>query len=169
VENREKLIYFVEIYKYLTKQPNQDIKMTQHMKTTEFYADIMSDVGVGGKTFSTTTAKVADSTAFFANKRANTKDQVVGVGSNMAFETVGARSRGVRAWERARYEVNQRRAKDAEFHRQRKAAIVASTTHKKFPATHLPPVPAPQVAPAPAPAPKELKVIDMTVVDAWDD
>jgi hypothetical protein len=165
------LIYFVKIYKYFTKQSKQDIKMTQHMNTPEFYADIMSDVGIGGKTFSTTTAKVADSTAFFANKRASTKDQVIGIGDNMAFETVSIRSRGVRPWERARYEVNQRRAKDAEFHRQRKAVIIASTTHKKFPITHLPPIPAValSVAPAPVCIPKELKVIDMTVVDAWDD
>lgn len=143
------------------------------------YADIMSMEGLGGKTFSTSTVKVADSTEYFAEKRGNTKNQIVGVGSHMVFEDVGHRNRGVRPWERARYEAELRRAKDAEFHRQRKAAISASA-HKKYPVP-TPPVEVSSVKPlhiVPSYGSlqnKTHKIYDIeqavraTVVDAWDD
>ena len=144
------------------------------------YSEIMPMEGLGGKTFSTSTAKVADSTAYFADKRGDTKNQIVGVGSHMVFEDVGHRNRGVRPWERARYEANQRRAKDAEFHRQRKAAIAFSTAHKKYPAS-TPPVQISSVKPLcieplQGTTHKQAQTIydieaatTVTVVDAWDD
>lgn len=148
---------------------------------TETFADIMPMEGTGGgKTFSTSTAKVADSTAYFADKRGDTKNQIVGVGSHMVFEDVGHRNRGVRPWERARYEANQRRAKDAEFHRQRKAAISASTAHKKYPVP-TPPVEVYSVKPLcidPLTGSMRTQVqttydieqaVVSPVVDAWDD
>jgi hypothetical protein len=162
----------------IPNNPKYDINMAQYSTQSDYFADIMPMEGLGGKTFSVSTTKVADSTAFFAAKRGDTKEQVVGVGSHMVFETVGARSRGVRPWELARYEANQRRAKDQEFHRQRKAAIVASTAHKKY-SVPKPPVTVSRVEPlhiAPpygslqnkAPS-NPVKEVVAPVVDAWDD
>jgi hypothetical protein len=97
----------------------------------------------------------------------------------MVFEDVGHRNRGVRPWERARYEANQRRAKDAEFHRQRKAAIAASA-HKKYPVP-TPPVEVSCVKPLcieplQGTTQKQSQTIYdieaaavVPVVDAWDD
>ena len=143
--------------------------MTQY--GNESYADIMPMEGTGGKTFSTSTAKVADSTAYFADKRGDTKNQIVGVGRHMVFEDVGHRNRGVRPWERARYE--------AEFHRQRKAAIAASA-HKKYPVP-TPPIAVSNIEPlhiVPSYGSLQNKTqtiydieaaIRTPVVDAWDD
>ena len=86
--------------------------------TASFYSEIMPMEGLGGKTFSTASTTLSASTAFFADKRFATKDQLVDTKSDvMSFENVGARSRGIRPWEQARFEANQRRQKDAEFFR----------------------------------------------------
>jgi len=86
--------------------------------TASFYSEIMPMDGLGGKTLTTTTKILSASTSFFAEKRFATKDQLVDTKSDvMSFENVGARSRGIRAWEQARFEANQRRQKDAEFFR----------------------------------------------------
>lgn len=161
----------------ISNNPKHDNNMTQY--GNESYADIMPMEGTGGKTFTTSTTKVADSTEYFAEKRGNTKNQIVGVGSHMVFEDVGHRNRGVRSWERARYEAELRRAKDAEFHRQRKAAIAASA-HKKYPVP-TPPIAVSRVEPlhiVPSRGSLQNKTqqiydieqaVRATVVDAWDD
>lgn len=147
--------------------------MAQFMRNNAaFYADIMSDEGVGVKTFSESTAKVADSTEFFANKRSGTKNQIAGVGSNMYFVDVGLRNRGVRPWERARYEANIRREKDQEFHRQRKASIaVINANKKKFHTETTTPTLVMPVIPVTSIVEPEVTCvcIDRTVIDAWDD
>jgi len=86
--------------------------------TASFYSEIMPMDGLGGKTLTTTTKILSASTSFFAEKRFATKDQLVDTKSDvMSFENVGARSRGIRPWEKARFEAIQRRQKDAEFFR----------------------------------------------------
>lgn len=86
--------------------------------TASFYSEIMPMDSIGGKTFSTASTTLSASTAFFADKRFSTKDQLVDTRSDvMSFENVGTRSRGIRPWEQARFEANQRRQKDAEFFR----------------------------------------------------
>ena len=55
--------------------------------------------------------------AYFTDKRDNTKDQVVGlVGmDSMVFYNVGMRSNGIRPWEKARFEANMQREKQAAY------------------------------------------------------
>jgi len=55
--------------------------------------------------------------AYFAGKRDNTKEQVIGIEGMdaMAFYTVGCRSNGIRPWEKARLEANQQRQKQAAY------------------------------------------------------
>ena len=55
--------------------------------------------------------------AYFADKRDNTKEQVVGIEGmdSMAFYNVGCRSNGIRSWEKARLEANLQRQKQAAY------------------------------------------------------
>jgi len=100
--------------------------------TASFYSEIMPMDGPGGKTLSTTTKILSASTAFFSDKRLSTKDQLVDTKSDvMSFENVGARSHGIRPWEKARFEANQRRQKDAEFFR-RSTIIKNNKNTKRF-------------------------------------
>ena len=54
---------------------------------------------------------------YFAGKRDNTKEQVISVEGMdaMAFYTVGCRSNGIRPWEKARFEANLQRQKQAAY------------------------------------------------------
>jgi hypothetical protein len=152
--------------------------------TASFYSEIMPMDGIGGKTFSTASTTLSASTAFFADKRFSTKDQLVDTKSDvMSFENVGTRSRGIRPWEQARFEANQRRQKDAEFFRR---SMVIKNNKKKF--TNIIPKKLPEIKTAWSekssfPTGSEQNVIWMPVkqkpvscdirqvivVDAWDD
>ena len=140
----------------------------------ERYADIMSDTGMGGKTFSTQTSTVAKGTAFFADKRASTKDRVVATaGSTMAFENVGVRSRGIRPWERAKFEAQQRRERDQELYRQRnnphrKLPVASSTPQVARPTQMNNFVGVPVQMPCCVPKQTQQEPTKI-VVDAWDD
>ena len=102
--------------------------------TASFYAEIMPMDGIGGKTFSTASTAQSASTAFFADKRFSTKDQIINTDSDvMSFENVGTRSRGIRPWEQARFEANRRRQKDAEFFRRLKPNNNKNTVNKILP------------------------------------
>ena len=65
----------------------------------------------------TTTITMSAQVAYFTDKRDNTKDQVVGlVGmDSMVFYNVGMRSNGIRPWEKARFEANMQREKQAAY------------------------------------------------------
>ena len=65
----------------------------------------------------TTTITMSAQVAYFTDKRDNTKDQVVGlVGmDSMVFYNVGMRSNGIRPWEKARFEANMQREKQAVY------------------------------------------------------
>lgn len=139
-------------------------------QSLDFYADIISDTGAGANV--RTVAPLSSdhsTTAFFANKRAATKDKVItSDGSNMIFENVGVRNRGVRPWERARHDANLRRQKELEFHHLNKRRQFSSHTSTPLPTVQ------PKVHTLPLPlnvstTPSPLKVIDTSVIDAWDD
>lgn len=65
----------------------------------------------------TTTIIMSTQVAYFADKRDNTKEQVVGIVGmdSMVFDTVGCRSHGIRSWEKARLEANLQRQKQAAY------------------------------------------------------
>jgi hypothetical protein len=148
--------------------------------TPSFYADIMSDAGMGGKTFATASTTQSASTSFFAEKRAATKDRVVDTKSDiMVFDNVGARSRGIRPWEQARFEADQRRQKDAEFFRQQKMLnkpkpkpnpVPAAETNASLDKFQLPTIKTGWM-PTQSNLFQNQKVFssDQIVVDAWDD
>jgi len=108
--------------------------MTMSKPASKYYADIMSDdtetTGMGGGVCGGTRASAVSkgTTAFFAAKRAGTKEQVCGVeGMDSAvIVTVGARSRGIRPWEKARYEAKEQRWRETEKRRLHQAVRVAS-------------------------------------------
>lgn len=146
------------------------------MNTPSFYSDIMSDAGMGGKTFATTSTAQSASTSFFAEKRAATKDRVVDTKSDvMVFENVGSRSRGIRPWEQARFEANQRRQKDAEFFRQQKMYNKPKLTKPSEQRAPSDGFQLPKIKTAWMPVQSNLlrspKVacVQQIVVDAWDD
>lgn len=62
--------------------------------------------------------------AFFQDKRFGVSDGVMAVeGMNsMNFVDPGTRPRGIRAWERARFEADQRRVRELQYHQSIKAA-----------------------------------------------
>ena len=133
---------------------------------------------MGGKTFATASMAQSASTAFFADKRAATKDRVVETKSDvMVFENVGARSRGIRPWEQARFEANQRREKDAEFFRQQKMLnkpkskpVPAAETNASLEKFQLPTIKTGWM-PTQSNLFQNQKVFssEQIVVDAWDD
>ena len=146
------------------------------MNTPSFYSDIMSDAGMGGKTFATMSTAQSASTSFFAEKRAATKDRVVDTKSDiMVFDNVGARSRGIRPWEQARFEANQRRQKDAEFFRQQKKLNKPKSKPVAETNVSLDTFQLPQIKTGWMPVQSNLlrspKVacVQQIVVDAWDD
>jgi hypothetical protein len=147
-----------------------------NMNAPSFYADIMSDAGMGGKTFATASTAKSASTAFFADKRAATKDRVVDTKSDiMVFDNVGARSRGIRPWEQARFEANQRRQKDAEFFRQQiklTKPVLTKPSEQRTPSDgfQLPKIKTAwmPVKPEVSRSPK-VACVQQIVVDAWDD
>ena len=150
--------------------------------TASFYSEIMPMDGIGGKTFSTASTTLSASTAFFADKRFSTKDQLVDTKSDvMSFENVGTRSRGIRPWEQARFEANQRRQKDAEFFRR---SINIKNNKKNF--TNVIPEKLPEIKTAWAEShsdsttkticwmpvkqkPVSCDIRQVIIVDAWDD
>ena len=99
--------------------------MTQ-TQSASFYSEIMGEcTGMGcGVTISTSNStKVSETTAYFANKRFATKEQVQSCDSDVFhFENVGHRNRGVRPWEKARNEAFLHRQRELEFHKQRRQA-----------------------------------------------
>jgi len=97
--------------------------MTQ-TQSASFYSEIMGEcTGMGcGVTISTSNStKVSESTAYFANKRFGTKEQVQSCDSDVFhFVSVGHRNRGIRSWEKARNEAFLHRQREQEFHKQRR-------------------------------------------------
>ena len=145
-------------------------------KQSAFYDDIMADAGSVATVAPSAAKAVSKETAFFANKRGGAA-QVIGIGDTMVFADVGARHRGIRPWERERMLANERREKDRAYHAQRKWA----DTHRSFSTPQpqqqqqqatvkLPKIPMPVPPPTPERVrPTPVKLIDLTVVDAWDD
>lgn len=91
-----------------------------------FYSDIMSDTEMGVSVIQNTNTKVVESstTNYFAQKRSNTKDQIIGIEGmdSMVFLNVGQRNRGIRASELARsqaWELRQKIQRNQEAQKQK--------------------------------------------------
>ena len=156
-------------------------------QASEYYADIMSDDtetnGMSGCVCGGTRASaVSKSTAFFANKREGPKEQVIPLEgmTSAIIHTVGVRSRGIRPWEKARYEAKEQRLREMERRQQQRCAARV----RRQPATRVPPTE--NVCPAPStpytmPMPVSSSSsttsstaslaasVASTVLDAWDD
>lgn len=93
--------------------------------TANFYSDIMSDVGMKGKTESPVSfsAKTGSTVSYFADKRASTKDVVVGIDGmdTMVVTNLGYRNRGIRPSELAAskaWELRQKIQREQEARKQ---------------------------------------------------
>ena len=89
------------------------------------YSDIMSDTGVGVNEIKGTNNKIVESSTinYFAQKRSNTKDQVMDIDGmdSMVISNVGHRNRGIRASELARsqaWELRQKIQRNQEAQKQ---------------------------------------------------
>jgi hypothetical protein len=109
---------------------NQRINMSvvilsNNLPDMEFYADILSDSGIGAHlSFSARTESIQSTVNYFAQKRANTKEEVSGLDgtSTMVISSVGQRHRGIRPWELAQsdaWELRQKILRNQEAHKQR--------------------------------------------------
>ena len=75
------------------------------------------------------------STEYFSAKRYGTKEQVIGIigMDSMGFDTSYANSRGIKSWEKARYENEQQRLRNqAFFQKQKKPTVWVEDTAKKL-------------------------------------
>jgi hypothetical protein len=77
---------------------------------------------------------MSSTTAYFQEKRLDNKEQVVGIAfmDSMVFDTGYATSRGIKPWEKARYENQQQRLRNQEFfQKQQKKNTWVDDTEKK--------------------------------------
>ena len=78
---------------------------------------------------------MSSTTVHFQEKRMGNKEQVVGIAfmDSMVFDTGSATSRGIKPWEKARYENQQQRQRNQEFfQKQHKKNTWVDDTEKKM-------------------------------------
>lgn len=115
--------------KYIrTLSNNMSAAIASRSNTTNFYSDIMSDVGMKGDTespvsFSAKSESIGSTVSYFADKRASSKDVVVGIDGmdTMVVTNLGYRNRGIRSSELAAsqaWELRQKIQREQEARKQ---------------------------------------------------
>ena len=148
------------------------------------YADIMSDegLGLGGTTVQVQVASghggAKTACAFFADKRAGSKNRLVtleGMGNTMCFDTTSRTGRGIRPWEKARYEAKERRYREVQRQQAARSRVPSVAGTRPAAAMPMPSMPMPSSASmssmntAACSTASLAASVASTVLDGWDD